>query len=215
MHFWNVIIFIMLHLNTVDPKTYDLLQKLMQLEFLESYYLVGGTALSLQIGHRKSIDLDLFGKVQLDFSDILDACKSIGKIEQERTNGIITQFTLDDVKIDIVKFKDNLIKPLKKIDGVRLASIEDIAAMKLSAIEQRGAKKDFYDLYSLLDIFSLDELLDFHKQKSEFHNAIHVYKSMLDYRDAEEDPEPESLILVNWEQVKDRITKEVQAKLIK
>lgn len=196
----------MLHKETVEARTLDLLNKLSQLDLLAPYYLAGGTALALQIGHRLSIDLDFFGKIPVDYDELLKQSKEFGTIQVIDREDKHLEFSLNNVKIDVVNYDFKLIKPLKKVDYLKLASMEDIAAMKISAIEGRGTKKDFYDLYFLLESYSLKEILNFAKAKFPEANMLNIARSLVDFTDAENEPEPNLLSKkLNWDEVKDKI----------
>ena len=149
----------MLQLQTVKPNTLELLKSLMQKEYLNSFVLVGGTALALQMGNRESIDLDLFSTDDFSSNEILSSLLNDYQIivNNQLTQTLIS--TINQVKVDFIKFHYPFIRPFVIIENVRMASIEDIAAMKLDAITGRGSKKDFYDLFFLLQHYSIDELL--------------------------------------------------------
>ena len=118
--------------------------------------------------------------------------------------------TIDGVKIDFIKYKYALLNPVKIEDNIRLVSAEDIAAMKISAIVGRGAKKDFFDLYFLLKDYSIQEILDFYDQKFPDGNRFMVYQSLVYFQDAEEDPDPIMIEKVSWDQVKESIQKQMK-----
>jgi len=121
----------MLHFQTIEPKTLGLLKKLQALPAFNNSRLVGGTALALQLGHRKSIDLDVFGTINATPQDIQDACRGIGDIEISKTSKNINIFWIDGVKVDFVNYPYIWLEECVVIDDVRLASISDIAAMKI------------------------------------------------------------------------------------
>lgn len=195
----------MLHREAVEPATLELLKKLMALPLLKTYNLAGGTALALQIGHRMSIDLDFFGQENIDSEQLLSEFENIGNTEVQNISEKILQATIDGVKVDIVNYKFKLLNEPIIVDQIRLLSDQDIAAMKLSAIGGRGSKKDFFDLYFLLDKFSLQEILDFAKEKFENKNLFHLIKSVSFFDDAENDLDPKMLIPIKWNEVKSRI----------
>jgi len=202
----------MLHYETVDADTLDLLRQLQLLDDLAPFLLVGGTSLALQIGHRKSIDLDLFAdnnKNEIDLEAIPDAIKHLGNIDIFHKRKSLLQLFLNDVKVDFVSYRYEFIeKPLLK-DGLKLASIPDIGAMKLSAITGRGSKKDFIDLYFLLRMHTLPELFDFYRKKYPDSADFMVYKSLSYFVDADAEEMPEMLEPIEWENVKKTIDEEV------
>lgn len=203
----------MLHKSTVKQETLVLLEALMSLDILKPYFLAGGTALALQLGHRISYDLDFFGKLKVDYRDLTDTLKQLGSMKMIHSEDQAFQCEINDIKIDIVNYKHlSLLKPLVIIEGLRLASIEDIATMKIRAIEDRGYKRDFFDLYCLLNKLSLKSMLDFTEQKHPETNRLLLLRSLVDFIDGEDQEEPNMLEpKVSWEDVKTRITAEVQA----
>jgi len=209
-----------LHFEVIDSKTKSLLYELMALEELSSYYLVGGTALALHLGHRISVDLDFFGKTFVDYDDLIFKCQNIGTLElpqkySNKDNSTkLIQFNLNQVKIDILQYQENLLMPLVLLDNLRLASIEDIAAMKIRAIEDRTTKKDFYDLYILLEKFSLEEILSFASKKYNSKSPVFAVECIMDIDQADLELDPVSLIDVNWDIVKSRIIKEAKKILL-
>ncbi len=202
----------MLHLSTVEPITLGLLKELMTKSYLETFTLVGGTALSLQIGHRISIDLDLFST---DIFDHVELKEHLGNdfpnfhIDLARSNTLITRIM--DVKVDFIRFKYGFNYPVVIENELRLANIGDIASMKLDAISGRGRKKDFFDLFFLLKSFSLPEMLDLYKKKYQHTTIFHVIKSLSYFADAESDPDPYVFDKnLTWNRVKNAIKKEIK-----
>ncbi len=177
----------------------------MQVPLLQPYTLVGGTSLALQLGHRISVDLDLFGSESLDFDKVLS---QVDKPFQPINRGpAINSVYIENVKVDVVQYPYPLIRNIIEIEGIRMASLEDIAAMKLSAIANRGAKKDFVDLALLLDQFRLSELLGFFEEKFSQEPPIYILKSLTYFEDAEDEFDPEMLIDFKWEDVKKKMAK--------
>ncbi len=207
----------MLQHRAVYPETLELLKQLMSLPGLDDFYLVGGTALALQIGHRISIDLDFFA--HKDFNpDVLKLTveKYITISDHSTDKNMLSLYviyppkTQNIVKVDFLKYKYPLLKPLITEDGLRLASIEDIIPMKLSAIANRGTKKDFYDLYFLLKMYDLETMLDLFKQKFKITNLFHLIKSLVYFDDAEIEPDPILIKQTEWQVVKETITDAVK-----
>jgi len=175
----------------------------MQIDAFSDLRMVGGTALALQIGHRDSIDIDLFGKIAF-----LEQEKNIeltGNVEVLKKSKNINVLSIDNIKVDIVNYKYPWISPLIEEDNYRLASIKDIGAMKLNAITGRGTKKDFIDLYYLLKMFSFDELFNFYSEKFDDGNLFLVKKSLAYFDDAEPEPMPVMKEKINWEEIKSQL----------
>lgn len=180
----------MLQTRTVEPRTLELLRSLMTRPYLESFFLVGGTALALQLGHRVSIDIDLFTTSDFDQEDLLsDLRKEFDVVVEVRSPSIfITR--INDVKVDFVRFRYGILFPELLIDGIRMLELRDIAPMKLDAVTKRGSKKDFYDIHFLLEKMSLPEILDLYARKFEHSTLFHVIKSLTWFEDAEDQPDP-------------------------
>jgi hypothetical protein len=167
--------------------------------------LVGGTALALQIGHRRSVDLDFFGKI--DFENIYTAntFKSFSKVITLKSSKNINIFSIDDVKVDFVNYTYPWLKSEILIEGLRLAGIPDIAAMKLAAVTGRGSRKDFIDIYFLLKRFSLKQMIGFYNNKFYDGSEYMVLKSLSYFDDAEGDYSIDLIHKVSWTKVKKSI----------
>ncbi|MDD4190813.1 MAG: nucleotidyl transferase AbiEii/AbiGii toxin family protein [Mangrovibacterium sp.] len=181
---------------------------------LQHFSLVGGTSLSLRFGHRSSIDLDLFFHEKFDRSQIVGNMEEVFKqrfvYKQQHTQFGIFCF-IDDVKVDIVYFPHLPISSIVEEEGIRLYDIPDIAAMKIQAILGRGKKKDFWDLYELLQHYSLQQLMDWHKQKYPSQMlAISIPNAITYFVDAEESETPVSFKKQTWEGVKKGIQRAVR-----
>ena len=199
----------MLQTQTVVPELMELLKKIMSEKTFSDFNLVGGTSLALQIGHRNSIDIDLFGNQPIDFELFIAILKKIGKTEifKSSKNILITQ--INEIKVDFVNYTYPLLEKPFEIDGIRMLSKKDIAAMKLNAIAGRGSKKDFIDLYFLLNEFSLREMMDFYCSKYLDGSEFMVYKSLSYFEEANLQPEPKMVKDFNWEICKQKIIEEV------
>lgn len=180
----------MLHLTAIQPETLGLLRKLMLLPELQDFNLAGGTALALQIGHRLSVDLDFFGDVVFDSSEVLGAIKEIADVTIMNQSRAILILNTNGVKTDFVRYRYPLLHPVLKIEGIRLLSTIDIGAMKLAAITNRGRKRDFLDLFYLLQYHSLRQLMDAYNAKYADGSEFLVLKSIIYFDDAEEDEMP-------------------------
>jgi len=177
--------------------------------------LVGGTSLALQLGHRKSVDIDLFGKLNIDKYELDEILRSYASIKTLRTSKNINIYLLNGIKVDIVNYSYKwLFKPIS-IDGLFLADIKDIAAMKLSAITGRGGKKDFIDLYFILQKYKLDEIINFYNKKYPDGSEFLLLKSLAYFDDAEQDEKPYMIKDIKWKQVKQFIKNELNKYLIK
>jgi hypothetical protein len=202
----------MLQTRTVEPGTLELLKGLMSMPELDRFYLVGGTALALQIGHRVSVDLDMFTLEPFDKTDLLDLLNNRFDdvlVESEGATMLVTN--IRQVKVDFVKMSYPILFPHLEIEGIRMFDIRDIAPMKLKAIAQRGSKKDFFDIYFLLDHLPLSEMLRLFSEKFKQQEVFHVIKSLTYFDDAENYAEPNVFDkTVTWEKVKNRVFKAVE-----
>lgn len=200
----------MLHFNTIYPQTLELLKKLQSVAELNNLRLVGGTALALQIGHRISVDIDLFGQLEVDEVFFYQLLKDIGPMVHLKKSPNINIFTINNIKVDIVNYPYPWIEKPLIVNAITLADKPDIAAMKLSAITGRGTKKDFIDLYFLLKHFTLAEMFAFYKQKYPEGSEFLVLRSLSYFSDADENEPPLMIEPINWNQVKKAIKNEVK-----
>ena len=192
----------MLYLETVESSTLELLKKLQRLPVLEQTRLVGGTALALQLGHRKSIDLDFFGTVDCEAEYLRESIAGIASLTILKESPHIHIYIVDGIKVDIVNYKYPWLDDVVLEQGLRLASVSDIAAMKITAIIGRGTKKDFIDIAFLLHHFSLEEILHFYAAKYNDSSVFMAMKSLAYFDDAEADPMPDMFVNQSWQQVK-------------
>ncbi len=194
----------MLRKETVEQSTLDILKQCMKLHCLSDFVLVGGTALSLQLGHRISIDLDFFGNVKkLEEEEFSKSFKEIGNTVLANKSQVMLGYFINNLKIDVVKYKYPLIKSPLVIEGIRMARPEDIAAMKFAAITGRGKKKDFTDLYYLLEHFTFEEMFEFYNMKYADGNNMIVLRSLAYFEDADKDIDPIFIDKnISWEKIK-------------
>jgi len=193
----------MLSYETIEPHTLELLRALTQLPTLAGTRLVGGTSLALQYGHRNSVDLDFFGTdIAIDEIQLRNEIDTVGNVRVISETKNIKCYTIDNIKIDIVIYNYPWISDMIEQDGLRLASPEDIGAMKINAIEGRGTKKDFIDLYFLLQHYSIEEILDFYKKKYPEHSIFRAMRSLVYFEDAEIQAMPKMFKPVSWEEMK-------------
>ena len=143
----------MLQTQTVYPETLGILKALMQEPLLNDFYLVGGTALSLQIGHRISVDIDLFTNEPFDSIFLAAELKQKYNFKENQNRDYFIQGQMDGVKIDILKYPYKPLNLIVEVENVRMVVAADIASMKMAAITNRGRKRDFIDLFFLLKQF--------------------------------------------------------------
>jgi hypothetical protein len=183
----------------------------MGLHSLQPFSLVGGTTMALRYGHRSSVDLDLFYHEKFDHSLIEnELIEEFGSdFDYESGHKLFGIFCyIQKVKVDIVYFPHLPIAPIETVDHLRMYSSADIGAMKIQAMLGRGKKKDFWDLYELLQHYSLQQLIDWHKQKYPSQMlAISIPNAITYFIDAEESETPVSYKNQTWEGVKKGISK--------
>jgi len=202
-----------IHKNTVSDNLWVSLNKLMKIEELKNFRLVGGTSLSLQIGHRMSVDIDLFTDAAYDSIDFecIDKviCSTFPTVEMGYggNNSMGKSYFVGTSKEDLVKldifYTDSFVFPLLIEQDIRFARLEEIAAMKLEVIGNNGRKKDFWDLHELMDYFSLNQMIEFYEKRYPYSLTKKEIITQLTFFDnADEDFEPICLRNKYWELIK-------------
>lgn len=202
-----------LYLNTVSDLLLTTLQVLMSTDVFSSFRLVGGTSLSLQLGHRASVDIDMFTDAEygsIDFSRIEAALRDkfayIDSLQGDIV-GMGKSYYVGDNSSELVKldlfYTDLYVFPLIEADGMRLASMEEIIAMKLDVIGRGGRKKDFWDLHELLKKYSIDQMIDFYMQRYPYnHSREELLAGLSNFAGAEDDFTPICYKDKIWEIIK-------------
>ncbi|WP_277466718.1 nucleotidyl transferase AbiEii/AbiGii toxin family protein [Parabacteroides sp. PF5-6] len=203
-----------LQYKTVTLLLKKVLQQLMNEPLFIPFRLVGGTNLSLRYGHRLSVDIDLFTDSayrSLDFASFENYlrsqfpyydCKDKGSIVGMGRSYYIGNSKDDYVKVDLM-YTDPFIGEVEILDGIRMASVDDIVAMKMNVVSRGGRKKDFWDLHYLLGIYSLSEMIDLHEKRHEWeHNATELLRNFIDFSVADEMPDPICLLEKDWDDIK-------------
>lgn len=197
----------MLHYQTVTPFLLKTLQKLMLIPELSNFRLAGGTGLSLQLGHRKSIDIDLFSDEKIIPNELKKIIRTHFFNADIRTLsfGITAYIPIEkekELKIDIMQ-TDNFIKPPVIANNIRLATIEDIAAMKLEAITSRNTKKDYYDIAEILKKYTINQIIEFYSQKYPYNDVRDVLENLIYFsEECEYEFDPELIVDTDWLSVK-------------
>lgn len=197
----------MLHLSTVEPDTLKLAQEIFKVPFVsERFALAGGTSLALQIGHRSSIDLDLFSPSPFSTRETEQILASHPgwKYEPFSMSERMLFCFLSSIKCDFVHEPFPFINQPRIEEGLKLYSIPDIAAMKLHTVCGRGKKKDFFDIYALLNLYSWKDLLLWFETKYGTSQSFFLWKSITYFLDADEDPDIAGYppYNVSWQEVK-------------
>ncbi|CDN32614.1 Uncharacterized protein aq_aa25 [Mucinivorans hirudinis] len=203
-----------LHYNTVTPLLKSSLEKLMSEETFAPFRLVGGTNMSLRYGHRLSDDIDLFTDAEyrsLDFKIFENFLKSTFPFydsgDQSSIVGFGRSYFVGDsaenyIKVDLM-YADPFIRPIDMIGGIRMASTDDIVAMKMNVISRGGRKKDFWDIHYLLDLYPLSKMLELHKERHPWeHDDAQLLKMMTDFSVADEMTDPKCFLGNDWDMIK-------------
>ena len=201
----------MLSIQTIQPDTLELLKTISAQPEVQQTRLVGGTALALQYGHRQSVDLDFFGQLPEDMNSLIDMAHRVGDVMVLQRGKILLQMIVNQVKVDFVDYtRCPWIDDPIKGDGFVLASDKDIAAMKVNAIIGRGTRKDFIDLYVLLQHYSLAQIMAFYQQKYPDFSEYRALLSMTYFEDAEKQDMPRMFIDTSWGEMKSSIIRAVK-----
>lgn len=194
------------------------LKKLSKQVFLSQFYLAGGTALALQLGHRKSFDLDFFSGSKFSPREVEISLNKAGKFFRERISDYSLVGVFGKTNVTFLYYQYKSLFPYHDFQGIKIADVLDIACSKIDTISSRGRKRDFIDLYfvckekiSLSDLWKLFEK----KYKGTGYNKIHILKSLVYFIDADYDPMPRMFKEVSWREVKNFFNKEVKELAIK
>ena len=201
-----------LHPETVPHLTQTVLTKISNIPDLENFYLSGGTALSLQLGHRESEDLDFFIKTIFEPQKLQEKLLQYGALENVMIDtGTLNTF-MDKVKLQFLHYPYSLLEEMLPWNGINISSVIDIACTKLITISMRGSKKDFIDLYVILQQMELKNLFTNleKKYKKVQYNYPHILKSLIYFEDADVQPMPKMHIALELEEVKNTIVEQVK-----
>ena len=166
-------------------------------------------ALALQLGHRKSMDIDLFYHDHFDSSLVADSLNDTFKVSSIEVSKNLVRCFINNIKIDILSHRYPLVDAIITSNNIRFASLKDIAAMKLNAITNRGMKKDFWDIGTLLGTFSLKDMLMFYQIKYPTSSLWQVEKSLCWFEDADNElTEIIDLIGNDWQTIKQNVLSE-------
>jgi len=179
------------------------------------FYLAGGTGLALRLGHRISLDLDLFSQNRrLDTPErlaLVKALKASGSTEVMGEKDGTIHLKLGGTSVSLFNYPYKLLKQPSRWSGLNVASLEDIAAMKLSAVVGRGAKKDFIDLFFICRECGPAKVLKWGERKFPDHPqfAVQAAKALVYFEDAEKEPSPRVLLSVPWKEIRRYFEKEI------
>lgn len=200
-----------MHAGTLPVNAQNALAKLGQSEIFTSCYLAGGSALALHLGHRKSVDLDFYTQKSILAKDIPVQLTKLGKFSVtllEPPHTILGEF--EGIKLSLFRYNYPLIGKFSIFKSIKVASVEDIAAMKLSAISGRATKRDYIDLYFITQKFTVETMIDLYVKKfgDTGNNLYVIIKALGFFEDAKEDNMPAMIKPVKWAEVQDFFAKE-------
>ena len=197
--------------HILGRRQHTVLKRLGPLARQSGFYLAGGTAIALQLGHRRSLDLDWFTGSRLEeplrLADHLTE-KNL-PFRLKRLDAGTLQGDMSRMRVSFFEYRYPLLKPLGQLHAFdsQSASLADLAAMKLSAIAQRGAKKDFVDVYAIgCKVANLDQMLKWYQQKFGVRDVTHLLVSLAYFDDADREPTPSLIWRVDWRTIKRTIS---------
>ena len=194
--------------NIIDKDRYKLLKDIIETVTIPTYYMIGGTALSLQMGLRESFDFDFCVKEQFNNEILLEELKIIGQTEIKQNQKGTCDLIINGVQVSFFYYPHRVINDYvttKEIPKLKIASILDIAIMKIVAIGGRGAKKDFFDLYQIINKcnISLNDLANGLIQKCGTNvNFANIVMGLSYFEDAEQEILPKTFVEYNWDEIK-------------
>ncbi|QQS60961.1 MAG: nucleotidyl transferase AbiEii/AbiGii toxin family protein [Candidatus Moraniibacteriota bacterium] len=197
--------------ETINHQTKCVFEKIKDIPLLERFYLAGGTALAIEIGHRISVDLDFFSLQRFEREKLKKYLSQKGSMTLVSEDEGTLHCILDGVKLSFLEYPYKMLFEFVEFSGIKLADERDIASMKIDAVSSRGSKKDFIDIYFLLKKYKLSEIIGCFEEKfSDIqYNTIHIYKSLVFFENADLEPMPVMIVPLDWEGVKKYITHEV------
>ncbi len=203
----------MLYTETVAPHTLELLKELMADDQLSAFFLVGGTALSLWIGHRISIDFDLFSLQSFDANMLSANLESSNGLQLRYLDKNTIKGSINNIQVDLITHAYPLVADVSAYDGIQIASLEDIAAMKLNAVIGNGTRlKDFVDVAFLSTRLSLSQMTNAYERKYNTRNPFIALKALA-YHDEINFDEPVRFIsgLYSWKLIQRRLQQMIQS----
>jgi hypothetical protein len=193
-----------LHYEVLGRSQRSLLPTFSALAAGQDFYLAGGTGLALQLGHRRSVDFDWFRAKPIEDPLRLAAALQtpalrfkVDRVERGTLHGSVRR-----VRVSFLEYGYPQLEPLIEVAGLRLAALEDIAAMKLAAVAQRGSRKDFVDVFALGQRFALADMLGFYRAKYGLKDVGHILVALSYFDDADRERLPTLLRRWDWSAMK-------------
>lgn len=180
-------------------------------DVLTGFYLAGGTGLALQLGHRRSVDLDFFSHEDFDPSALNARLAGVPSLKVRQVLRGTLHLEVHGILVSFLHYPYPLLFQRAPFDVFQVADARDIACMKLGAIAARGSRRDFVDLHVAAGVYGLPEILAWFETKyaSTPYNRVHLFKAMTYFFDAERQPMPEMLVALDWDAVKQYLLAEV------
>lgn len=181
---------------------------------LKNAYMAGGTALALGIGHRHSYDFDFFTRKEFDEKMLVQRIKRlIPDFELEKIDWRTIMGYIQKTRFTLFFYDYPLLFPAQKFLKINIVDVKEIAPMKIAAISDRGKKRDFIDLFFIINkekLLTLEECLNLYDKKFKLlkQNKVHILKSLSYFEDADQDEMPQMIKQVEWQEVKDFFKKE-------
>ena len=193
------------HHEVIGPTVEQTLKALKERSLLEGFYLAGGTGLALQLGHRRSLDLDFFRQESFNDEQLLQQLQRFPEFSLTCRDRQTLHVRINGVKVSFLGYDYPVLFPFSPFLEVPVADPKDIGSMKISAIAGRGTRRDFVDLYMVARQEGLKALLDLFQRKfaEANYNRVHVLKSLTYFDDADAEPMPNMLVPLVWPEVKD------------
>lgn len=191
--------------EAIDPDALGTLRRLRDCSALDGFYLAGGTALALRLGHRRSLDLDFFTTTGFAPDRMLERLISMNRdVTVLSRESDTLHARIDSARVSFLAYPYPLLFPLDDYEGVDIADLRDIACMKINAISGKGVRRNFIDLFAICKTHGLSELLELFDRKYagiEF-SRIHLLKALTHFEDADKDASPELLADLDWDEIK-------------
>lgn len=194
--------------NVIDDKRYKLLKNITEIVSIPQFYMIGGTALSLQLGLRESYDFDFCVPKQFNNEVLLEELGTLGEIKVKQNQKGTCDIILNGVQVSFFYYPNKIINDFvvpEEMPKLKMASILDIAIMKVVAIGGRGSRKDFFDLYNIMNKYeiSTEEIAKGLIQKcGEQTNYVNIIMGLSYFEDAEQEELPKLYVEYNWEETK-------------
>ena len=190
--------------NGIAKHTLHNLELLGKELWVKKFYLAGGTAASLRLGHRYSFDLDYFTPDKFEVASVRQNLSRLGPVAVEHEGPETFLGSLNGERVSFFRYPYPVLFKTELFQRNQIADLRDIACMKIDAISSRGIKRDFMDLYLISQKYPLEDLFKFFEKKFTGTNFSmpHLLRSLSYFADAEESEEPKMIKNINWEEVK-------------